>query len=121
MHYYMDCSNNNVFSPFSFLNSDFSVNFGEVFTIQIVQWPESIKLQVFESKLIASNVIAEIYIPIPDMQETVKSSVGTEQYQFTSNKVVTFPHSAIGSGLFFCVHLYYGVKWSSLIYRNLST
>lgn len=85
---------------FSNLNSDFSAYFGEVFTIQIVQWPESIKLQIFESKLLTSSVISEVYIPIPDVQQTAHSSTGTEQYQFTSNKISTFSHSAIGSGLF---------------------
>lgn len=74
--------------------------FGEVFTIQIVQWPESIKIQIFESKLLTSSVIAEVYIPIPEVQQTAKSLTGTEQYQFTSNKVSTFSHSAVGSGLF---------------------
>lgn len=85
---------------FSNLTSDFSVKYGEMFTIQIVQWPESIKLQIFETKLLISSLIAEVFIPIPEFEKTTKSSVGTDQYQFTSNKVCTFSHSAVGSGLF---------------------
>lgn len=81
------------------LNSDFSVNFGEVFTIQIVQWPESIKLQVFETKLLTSSLMAEVFIPIPEFERNTKSSIGTDQYQFTSDKAATFSHSAVGSGL----------------------
>lgn len=87
------------------LNSDFSVKFGEVFTIQIVQWPESIKLQVFETKLLVSNVIAEVFVPIPEIERTTESSVGTDQYQFTSKKISTFSHSAVGSGMDFCLTL----------------
>lgn len=75
------------------------MNFGEVFSIQIVQWPESIKLQVFETKLLMSSLMAEVFIPIPEFERTTKSSIGTDQYQFTSDKVTTFSHSAIGSGL----------------------
>lgn len=77
---------------------DFSVNFGEVFTIQIVQWPESIKLQIFETKLLLSNLVAEVFVPIPEFERTTKSSTGVDQYHFTSNKSVTFSHSAVGSG-----------------------
>ena len=33
----------------STLNADFSVHFGEIFNIRIVQWPESIKFQVWKS------------------------------------------------------------------------
>lgn len=75
------------------------MHFGEVFTIQIVQWPESIKLQIFESKLLTSFVVAEVYVPIPEVHQTTKSSTGTEQYQFTSDKISAFSHSAVGSGL----------------------
>lgn len=81
------------------LTSDFSANYGEVFTIQIVQWPESIKLQIFETKLLTSSLMAEVFVPIPEFEKTARSSVGTDQYQFTSNKTSSFSHSAVGSGL----------------------
>lgn len=74
------------------------MNFGEVFTIQIVQWPESIKLQIFETKLLTSSLVAELFVPIPEYEKNTRSSVGIDQYQFTSNKVYSFSHSAIGSG-----------------------
>ena len=75
------------------------MNFGEVFSIQIVQWPESIKLQIFETKLLTSSLVAEVFVPIPEFERTTKSSIGIDQYQFTSNKAVTFSHTAVGSGL----------------------
>ena len=74
------------------------MNFGEVFTIQIAQWPETIKLQVLESRLLTSHIITEVFVPIPETEKTIKSLVGTDQYQFTSNKISTFSHSAVGSG-----------------------
>lgn len=81
------------------MNTDFSAHFGEVFTIQVLQWPESIKLQLFETKLLSSNIIAEVYLPIPDVQHTTKSLTCADQYFFTSEKKVTCPHAAVGSGL----------------------
>lgn len=74
------------------------MNFGEVFTLQILQWPESIKLQVFETKLLTSSLVAEVFVPIPEFERTTKSSVGTDQYQFTSNKATTYSHFGVGSG-----------------------
>ena len=84
---------------FSNLNSDFSLNIGEVFTIHLSQWPESIKLEIFEVKLHTSKKIAEIFIPIPDIEITTECSVRTDQYQFTSEKIYNYSHSAVGSGL----------------------
>ncbi len=91
---------------FSILNQDFSIHFGEIFTVQIVKWPESIKLQIFESKLLTSKLLAEIYVPIPDVQETVKSTSSIEQYLFTSSEELTFTHSAVGSGVFTLIMAY---------------
>ena len=67
-----------------------------------MQWPESIKLQIFESKLLTTNFIAEVYVPIPELQQTVKNLANAEQYHFTSNKICTFLHSAVGSGMLVC-------------------
>lgn len=84
------------FSSFSVLNSDFFVNIGEVFSIKIIKWPESLKLQVFESKLFNSNLISEVFIPFPDIDNI--SSI--EKYNFTSNQKLSYNHSAVGSGLY---------------------
>ena len=35
-----------IFYPFRTLSSDFTIHFGEILNIQLLQWPESIKLQV---------------------------------------------------------------------------
>ena len=80
------------------LNSDFTVSFGEIFTLRIVEWPESIKLQVFESGLLTSTHLSEVYVPLPDPQQTCQAPPTPESYQFTSNRVSSFNHSAVGSG-----------------------
>ena len=84
--------------PFRILNSDFTVSFGEIFTLRSVEWPESIKLQVFEAGLLTSCLLSEVYIPLPDPQQTCQAPPTPESYQFTSNKVSAFNHTAVGSG-----------------------
>lgn len=87
-----------VISSSSYFNSDFSVHFNEVFNIQVLQHPESIKAQIFETKLLSSTIIAEVYLPIPDVQQTTRSSSGTDQYFFSSEKKIIYSHAAVGSG-----------------------
>jgi coiled-coil and C2 domain-containing protein 2A len=74
------------------------VSFGEIFTLRIVEWPESIKLEVFESGLLTSSHLSEVYVPLPDPQQTCQAPPTPESYQFTSNKVSSFNHTAVGSG-----------------------
>lgn len=74
------------------------MSFGEIFTLRIVEWPESIKLQVFEAGLLTSSLLSEVYVPLPDPQQTCQAPPTPEAYQFTSNKVFSFSHSAVGSG-----------------------
>ena len=80
------------------LTSDFTVHFGEIFTLRIVEWPESIKLQVYEAGLLTSSLLSEVFVPLPDPQQTSQAPPTPESYQFTSNKVTSFTHTAVGSG-----------------------
>ncbi len=83
------------------LNSDFTCEINETFTLKIVQWPESIKLEIFESGLITSTLISEVYVPIPDPLLTIDSvGGGHEMYQFSSTKKVEYGHTAVGSGMY---------------------
>lgn len=83
------------------LNSDFTCEINETFTLKIVQWPESIKLEIFESGLITSSLVSEVYIPIPNPLLTVESGGGgRETYQFSSTKTVEYGHTAVGSGTY---------------------
>ena len=86
--------------PTSILTSDFTVHFGEIFTLRIVEWPESLKLQVYEAGLLTSTLLSEVFVPLPDPQQTIQAPPTPEAYQFTSNKVSSFVHAAVGSGQF---------------------
>ncbi|XP_077980820.1 coiled-coil and C2 domain-containing protein 2A-like [Glandiceps talaboti] len=82
------------------LTSDFTVHFGNIFNIQIVQWPESIKLEVYESGTFQSSLLAEVYAAIPEAQMT-SSNVQIEELDFSSDQKVTFHHEGVGSGYTF--------------------
>ncbi|XP_071499381.1 coiled-coil and C2 domain-containing protein 2A-like [Diadema antillarum] len=79
------------------LSSDFTVHFGSIFNVQIVTWPESIKIQLFEAGVLNNTHMANIYLNAPDTQMTT-DKVSVEQYEFSSDLKVTFDHSAVGSG-----------------------
>ncbi|XP_071964631.1 coiled-coil and C2 domain-containing protein 2A-like isoform X2 [Antedon mediterranea] len=78
------------------LSSDFTIRFGEIFNVQIVQWPLNIKLQVFESGAF-NNMIAEVFLPIPDTRMT-SDVVELEEIDFSSDHKRSYNHSAVGSG-----------------------
>ncbi|XP_064382985.1 coiled-coil and C2 domain-containing protein 2A-like [Halichondria panicea] len=81
------------------LNSDFTSEIHETFNLKIVEWPESIKLEIFESGLITSTLISEVYVPIPDPLLTADSAgAGREAYQFSSTKRMEYGHTGVGSG-----------------------
>lgn len=80
------------------LTSDFTVHFDELFTLRIVEWPESIKLQIYEAGLLSSSLLAEVFVPLPDPQMTSQAPPNPEPFQFTSNKVSSVSHTAVGSG-----------------------
>ncbi|XP_077862043.1 coiled-coil and C2 domain-containing protein 2A-like [Saccoglossus kowalevskii] len=79
------------------LTSDFTVHFGDIFNIQIVQWPENIRLEVVESSGFSSTVLAQVFIAIPDAQVTSKN-VQIEELEFSSDQKVAFNHQGVGSG-----------------------
>ena len=79
-------------------NSDFTVHFGEIFSLRIVEWPESLKLQVYEAGLLSSTLLSEVFVPLPEPQQTCQAPPTSESYQFTSSKVASFTHAAVGSG-----------------------
>ena len=54
--------------------------------------------QVMESGLLSPNLLAEVFIPIPDPQNTVSCGMDFENYQFSNSKVVSCSHAGVGSG-----------------------
>nr|XP_033804787.1 coiled-coil and C2 domain-containing protein 2A isoform X1 [Geotrypetes seraphini] len=79
------------------MSSDFKVHFGQIFNLQIFNWPESIKLQVYETVGHGgSNLIAEVFIPIPETT-IVTGKAPVEEVEFSSNQRVMFEHEGVGS------------------------
>ncbi|XP_065840222.1 coiled-coil and C2 domain-containing protein 2A-like [Oscarella lobularis] len=83
------------------LSGDFTVHFGQIFNIQIRQWPESISLQLYESRSGSSGgfgLIAEVYVPIPPSQ-LHSGNVALENIDFSSPQKVEYAHTGVGSGI----------------------
>ncbi|XP_063561285.1 coiled-coil and C2 domain-containing protein 2A isoform X12 [Gorilla gorilla gorilla] len=81
------------------LGADFRVHFGQIFNLQIVNWPESLTLQVYET-IGHSNptLLAEVFLPIPETT-VVTGRAPTEEVEFSSNQHVTLDHEGVGSGV----------------------
>jgi coiled-coil and C2 domain-containing protein 2A len=81
------------------LGGDFSVHFGEIFNVQIRQWPETITLQVYESLGSGSHtLLSDIYVAIPPPQ-LHSANVNLESVDFSSSLEVQHDHAAVGSGI----------------------
>ena len=48
------------------IGQDFVVPIGQIFPIQIQQWPESLRIQIIEGSTLKSSVIADVQIPVCD-------------------------------------------------------
>ncbi|XP_051020846.1 coiled-coil and C2 domain-containing protein 2A [Acomys russatus] len=81
------------------LGADFRVHFGQIFNLQIFNWPESLMLQVYETiGHSGSTLLAEVFLPIPET--TLVTGRGPiEEVEFSSNQHVTLDHEGVGSGV----------------------
>ncbi|EMP39944.1 Coiled-coil and C2 domain-containing protein 2A [Chelonia mydas] len=81
------------------ISSDFRVHFGQIFNLKIFNWPESLKLQIYETMgLSSTNLLAEMFIPVPET--TVHTdNARTEEIEFSSNQRVMLDHEGVGSGV----------------------
>ncbi|XP_072868605.1 coiled-coil and C2 domain-containing protein 2A isoform X6 [Chlorocebus sabaeus] len=81
------------------LGADFRVHFGQIFNLQIVNWPESLTLQVYETIGHSSpTLLAEVFLPIPETT-VVTGRASIEEVEFSSNQHVTLDHEGVGSGV----------------------
>lgn len=46
------------------IGQDFVIPIGQIFPIQIVQWPDSLKIQIIEGSTLKTTVLAEVDIPL---------------------------------------------------------
>ncbi|XP_075608570.1 coiled-coil and C2 domain-containing protein 2A isoform X2 [Balearica regulorum gibbericeps] len=83
------------------ISSDFRVHFGQIFNLQIFNWPESLKLQIYETTGISSTtLLAEVFIPVPETT-VLTGSAPMEEIEFSSNQRVVLDHEGVGSGVSF--------------------
>ncbi|XP_012493853.1 PREDICTED: coiled-coil and C2 domain-containing protein 2A [Propithecus coquereli] len=81
------------------LGTDFRVHFGQIFNLQIFNWPESLTLQVYETVGHSSpTLLAEVFLPIPETT-VVTGRAPIEEVEFSSNQHVTLDHEGVGSGV----------------------
>lgn len=81
------------------LGADFRVHFGQIFNLQIFNWPESLMLQVYETiGHSGATLLAEVFLPIPETT-LVTGRAPIEEVEFSSNQHVTLDHEGVGSGV----------------------
>ena len=79
-------------------NEDFVVHIGQIFPIQIMQWPETLLLQVLESSggLRGTIVLAEVQVPLCEAGKTL-DKVATEPTAFKSSIRIAHDHGGLGA------------------------
>ncbi|KAK2521425.1 Cc2d2a [Columba guinea] len=83
------------------ISSDFRVHFGQIFNLQIFNWPESLKLQIYETTGMSSTtLLAEVFLPVPDTT-VLTGSAPMEEIEFSSSQRVVLDHEGVGSGVSF--------------------
>ncbi|XP_064626685.1 coiled-coil and C2 domain-containing protein 2A-like isoform X3 [Lineus longissimus] len=87
-------------TPSRNIGQEFQVTFAQIFNIQIVQWPESIKLEVYELSGFAVERMTEVYMAIPE-SSTTTDNVVLEDMDFSSDQAVAHRHEGVGSDVLF--------------------
>ncbi|XP_009694196.1 PREDICTED: coiled-coil and C2 domain-containing protein 2A-like [Cariama cristata] len=83
------------------ISSDFRVHFGQIFNLQIFNWPESLKLQIYETMGVSSTtLLAEVFVPVPETT-ILTGSAPMEEIEFSSNQRVMLDHEGVGSDVSF--------------------
>ncbi|XP_062838246.1 coiled-coil and C2 domain-containing protein 2A isoform X3 [Anolis carolinensis] len=81
------------------ISSDFRIHFGQIFNLQIFNWPESLKLQLYETVgLGTTNLLMEVFIPIPETT-VLTGRAPIEEIEFSSDQRVMLDHEGVGSGV----------------------
>ncbi|XP_055503429.1 protein CC2D2B-like [Leucoraja erinacea] len=78
------------------LQSDFTVQFQQIFNVQIIHKPENIRLEIYELINTKMNLLAKLYIPVPEVT-MITSTVALEEIEFSSDEIVVTNHDGVGS------------------------
>ncbi|XP_072827782.1 protein CC2D2B isoform X1 [Vicugna pacos] len=81
-------------SPLQF---DFKVMFQQIFNIQLIYWPETICLEVYE-KSKRTTLLAKLYLPLLNNTELKSKSV-LEYVEFSSDELVIPAYGEVGSNV----------------------
>ncbi|XP_078247403.1 protein CC2D2B isoform X6 [Pogona vitticeps] len=85
------------------LHQDFKVIFQQVFRIQVLNWPQSLELEVFESSK-RTTLLARVYLPIPN-NVILKGKDVLDEVDFSCEQQVKPSDGAVGSNIpFFLDH-----------------
>uniref|UniRef100_A0A670I779 Coiled-coil and C2 domain containing 2B n=1 Tax=Podarcis muralis TaxID=64176 RepID=A0A670I779_PODMU len=79
------------------LHQDFKVIFQQIFRIQVLNWPESLRLEIFESSK-KPTLLAKVYLPLPN-NITLKSKDVLEEAEFSCEQQVKPSNGAVGSNV----------------------
>nr|XP_012622407.1 protein CC2D2B isoform X1 [Microcebus murinus] len=81
----------------SSLQFDFKVMFQQIFNMQLLYWPETICLKVYEVSK-STSLLAKLYLPLPNYTE-LKGKTVLEYVEFSSDKPVTPEDGEVGSNV----------------------
>nr|XP_034994419.1 protein CC2D2B [Zootoca vivipara] len=81
------------------LHQDFKVIFQQIFRIQVLNWPESLRLEIFESSK-KPTLLAKVYLPLPN-NVTLKSKDVLDEAEFSCEQQVKPSNGAVGSNVSF--------------------
>lgn len=89
------------------LGQDFRLNVGQIFSIQIIQWPDSIAAELWEQPsgaMARSELVATALLPVPERTCT-SANVRLLPLQFASTQYRRHRHAGVGSGVLFDAEL----------------
>ncbi|GFH19020.1 CC2D2AN-C2 domain-containing protein [Haematococcus lacustris] len=76
--HFVDCSQD------VHLGEDFTTTFKDIFSVQVVRWPESIMVQLFERGAVRDTALASVYVGVPGLMGSPHVDPRPMAYQFTS-------------------------------------
>ncbi|KAF7247537.1 Coiled-coil and C2 domain-containing protein 2A, partial [Varanus komodoensis] len=87
------------------LHQNFKVVFQQMFRIQVLNWPESLRLEVFESS--KKKELTKVYLPLPS-NFVLKSKDVLDEIEFSCEEQVKPSNGTMGSskliiGIFACI------------------
>ncbi|XP_049275835.1 coiled-coil and C2 domain-containing protein 2A-like [Rhipicephalus sanguineus] len=80
------------------LGEEFMVVWGQIFALRILQFPRTISLEVYETRGVLSQKLADVLVPVPEAEQTT-SNTHLAAIHFASEKTVSTSHAGVGCGM----------------------